>query len=823
MPAIPLTEDNISGNITANTKISYPDPFFDLSRNYIPKNIKTLFKFCRTFFYTSSFLRNVVTKLTEYPITDILYDNTIDTETKAQYDEILHRKLKIKSFLIEIGLDYFTYGNAFISTYMKPTRFLKCSNCEAETQIDLVNYKLEKFEFRGTCPSCKKSHVLFTPRDEYVKSIDNFKLVRWAPENIDIEYNPLSGSSTYFYTIPSQIKQAILLGNKTVLKEVPLIFLESLKKKKRIQLDENNLFHFKRPALAEDDMGWGKPIILPALKDIYYLQILKRGNEAIAQEYIVPNRIMFPQNTVTLDPFSMHPDTWIKTFEGEYCQLKDAVLSSRDLTTLDHNKTNIAAAKYRTLEDWDYMLNVKIFGMSAIDTKVNSIHPVKVWDSTTKTNIWKQAKDLSLDDYVAFPINPKVSQHIPPFKSITSEYLYLLLEMRDSLLSTNKFFSIDNKDNILILNYCPDGDFFFHENFVYSKIISIEEISDREVLAIEVSDLTHSYLSAGFINKNTQLNLGKWRSQIEEQIRKWKYDPNHIGVFPIPVGYQQLGGNARALLLTPEMKFLEEGIINSLGVPLEFIKGGSTWTGSSISLRIVENHFITYRELLEDFLNYFLVYKLVNNLSYAPTKLKFQKFKMSDDIQSKNLVLQLSEAGKISDAKLLDEFGYSFDEEMEALRRSRTERLEETIAQREIDAEAQGKAALILAKYQSQAQTIASNEAFNQEIELFQEELTRENIGIPDDPSKIIEKYTITILSMPPAERDKFLRTMAQSMPVTYTMVLKRIQQYQADRSQSEAYIQNMLKANDGQKAPKVPKKEIPEEKTKGNTRGEPQ
>jgi len=160
---------------------------------------------------------------------------------------------------------------------------------------------------------------------------------------------------------------------------------------------------------------------------------------------------------------------------------------------------------------------------------------------------------------------------------------------------------------------------------------------------------------------------------------------------------------------------------------------------------------------------------------------------------------------------------------MEALRRSRTERLEETIAQREIDAEAQGKAALILAKYQSQAQTIASNEAFNQEIELFQEELTRENIGIPDDPSKIIEKYTITILSMPPAERDKFLRTMAQSMPVTYTMVLKRIQQYQADRSQSEAYIQNMLKANDGQKAPKVPKKEIPEEKTKGNTRGEPQ
>lgn len=29
-------------------------------------------------------------------------------------------------------------------------------------------------------------------------------------------------------------------------------------------------------------------------------------------------------------------------------------------------------------------------------------------------------------------------------------------------------------------------------------------------------------------------------------------------------------------MLTPEMKFLEEIIINSLGVPIEFIKGGAS-------------------------------------------------------------------------------------------------------------------------------------------------------------------------------------------------------------------------------------------------------
>ena len=60
---------------------------------------------------------------------------------------------------------------------------------------------------------------------------------------------------------------------------------------------------------------------------------------------------------------------------------------------------------------------------------------------------------------------------------------------------------------------------------------------------------------------------------------------------------------------------IEETIINSLGVPLEFIKGGSTFTSGSVSLRIVENHFITYRELLTDFVNHFFIKKMVELLN----------------------------------------------------------------------------------------------------------------------------------------------------------------------------------------------------------------
>ncbi|MBC8408594.1 MAG: hypothetical protein H8E12_07740 [Rhodobacteraceae bacterium] len=80
MPAEPLTDADIVGG--SNVR-KYPNPFFDLSKNFVPKNIKTLFSYCKTFFYTNAFLRNVITKLTEYPITEILIDSS-ETEFKKE-------------------------------------------------------------------------------------------------------------------------------------------------------------------------------------------------------------------------------------------------------------------------------------------------------------------------------------------------------------------------------------------------------------------------------------------------------------------------------------------------------------------------------------------------------------------------------------------------------------------------------------------------------------------------------------------------------------------------------------------------------------------
>ncbi len=565
--------------------VKYPNPFFDLSANYVPKNIKTLFKFCRDYYHTNGFMNNVINKLTEYPITDIMYDSTTDVQIKAKYDEILHNKLKIKSFLIEIGLDYFTFGNSFISVALDTTRFLKCRSCNNVELFDNVsNMTLRNFDIQAECKVCS-SKTLMDIQDDTIKDINAFRLIRWAPENIDIVYNGITGKSTYLYRIPAKTRAGILSSNRYILKDVPVAFLKSLKEKKDILLDPDNLFHLKMPRLADEDMGWGMPLVLPALRDIYYLQTLRRGNEAIANEHIVPKKVISPASNGYSDPLS-------------------------------------------------------------------------------------------------------------------------------------------------------------------------------------------------------SMNLGKWRSEVDSQLKKWKRDPNHIGIFPIPMTYQQLGGDAKLLSLTPELRFVEESIINSLGVPLEFIKGGASWTGSSISLRIIENHFLTYRELLKDFLNFFLVQKINRILGYPKVSLYFKRFKMSDDGDAKQLALNLNAAGKLSDARLLEDFGYSYDDESQAIKLTRTQSIEDTTAEMLKQAEAQGKAQIVAAEYQARAQKALEDMPVKLKMEAFEEELAQELGGIPDDPFKVVEKYANQINAMDPVSQGQTLIKIQKQMPVTYGFIIDYLMTLQAQAAQ---------------------------------------
>jgi hypothetical protein len=585
------TGNSINNEYSANSRLPYANPFFDLSKLFIPKNIKSMFRYCRIFFYTFEYISNVIQKLSEYPVTDMMViPETESKEIKEKWETYLNKTIHIKRLLQEIGLDYHVFGNCFVSANSRYTRFLKCGKCSAEIRITKPDFKWKfiNFTFKGHCPECKQE-ADFIIKDQTLRNEESLRFIRWAPESMIIKFDPYLNDSRYFYQVPAHIERGIRIGDRIVLETIPAVFIEAVKAKRAIELSKTNIYHFKRPVLAEEDMAFSKPLILPAMKKIYYMQTLQRANEAIAAEHIIPQRVMYPQSTPNLDVY-------------------------------------------------------------------------------------------------------------------------------------------------------------------------------------------------------TGMNLANYKGAIEEQILKWRRDSNYIAIMPVPIGYQQIGGDGKNLLLTSELKFLQDSVITSLGVPLEFVQGGAQWTGASVSLRLMGNFFLNYRELLHDFLNEFFIPKSIALANMPRIKeIRMQKFRMADDPVYQQLLINLNAANKISDDYLLTELNVDAADAraklLQELKGNGAMILEETA---KIRARADGEAGVLMARYQSRAAWEQQMETMRLMEQPFSVELALEvtqklgDITVSqDNVSEYLHKMSVQLSLQDPELQAQTLLKLQQTCPTMYMFLMQRLQNLQ--------------------------------------------
>jgi hypothetical protein len=116
-------------------------------------------------------------------------------------------------------------------------------------------------------------------------------------------------------------------------------------------------------------------------------------------------------------------------------------------------------------------------------------------------------------------------------------------------------------------------------------------------------------------------------------------------------------------LLQGELDFLSQTIIGGMGIPKEFVFGGLNWTGSSVSLRTLENEFFHHRSQLLELVFWIKDKARVYLAMPDIDSIRFLDFKMADDVQRLTLVGGLEAAGKISTSTYLTELGYDFETE----------------------------------------------------------------------------------------------------------------------------------------------------------------
>jgi len=492
--------------------VNYPSPFFDIAHTYLPVTVKGMFRWCRYYFLTNPIINAAVFKLSEYPITELLIDHE-DSKVAKKWKEYFEDHLNYRAYQIECGLDYHTYGNCLSSLSFPFKKYLTCPQCKFQAEAKRIrpHWVFTNFEFRLSCPKCGYLGTAKS-KDIYFKNEAGVRVMRWNPEDVEVTHSDLTGEYTYFYNIPPTIRNDVIIGKKDAVEKVPEVFIQALRQQKGIVFNQDTFFHLRRPTLADQDRGWGLPLLLPCLKDTFYLQLMKKAQESILLEHILPLRILFPQaGSGTSDPY-------------------------------------------------------------------------------------------------------------------------------------------------------------------------------------------------------TSINLVDWRDHVATEIARWRMDPNYIPILPLPIGNQTIGGDGRALLLVQEMQALSEQLINGMQVPLEFIKGGLSYAGTNVSMRMLENQFIVYLSRHERMANW-VMRQAADYLDWPMAHIRFKPFKMADDIQRKAFLFQLNQANKISDTTLLADSDLSQEDEDNIMERETAARMKATEKQQMAMAQLQGKQQSIMMKMQAKAQQEAQQAA----------------------------------------------------------------------------------------------------------------
>ena len=269
---------------------SYPNPMYRYIHTFIPGNLMELFAWCEFIYNNSPQLSTSIRRFAEYPITEVVFP--IENKTTKKYEDYFYH-INLKDLLISCGIDYHVYGNAFISPYYPFIRFLKCQKCGKEFNAEKVDYKFSNAKFILNCPDC--NHIgTSEARDRKIKNPKKLRWVRWSPKDVEIEFNEISNEHRYHLKMPYDIENSIKKGNLHMINSTPIEYIKAIVNNKRFCFSSDSIYHIKATTPAGFVKGWGFPMLTPALYEVLHVAVLKRANEAIAWEHIVPRMVISP-------------------------------------------------------------------------------------------------------------------------------------------------------------------------------------------------------------------------------------------------------------------------------------------------------------------------------------------------------------------------------------------------------------------------------------------------------------------------------------------------------------------------------------------------
>jgi hypothetical protein len=304
---------------TTYSESAFADPFNDYATTQMPTTMRSALWWSEYIWQVQGTYRMAMERIVSYFLTDIELGGEASDDEKKKYKEFLDEQLYALNFLGQVMRDRLCYGNAFASVVVPFRRYLQCPKTGDMYPLKVAYYNFDfkfndQFEFVATCPKTGWRgpwQLIDKPREES----DHLILKRWNPHEIELLHDPYTDEVAYLWRIPEYYKRMVKEGNLFHLERASKQVLEAIRHNKLFRFNREALFHMKEPTLAGiRNMGWGIPRSLVNYRQIWYVQVLRRYNEAIALDYIVPFRLITPGTSggtsaggiATNDPMSIY-------------------------------------------------------------------------------------------------------------------------------------------------------------------------------------------------------------------------------------------------------------------------------------------------------------------------------------------------------------------------------------------------------------------------------------------------------------------------------------------------------------------------------------
>lgn len=302
----------------------FPDPFADVSSLHLPTNLRSALHWSEFIWSNNGTYRMAMERMLAYFLTEIEINHADDEETE-KWGDFHENTLGTITALQSALRSRLCYGNSFSSVIVPFRRFLQCPKCgfmlplgEMVKHKTKFNYKFDLPNFTATCPTCAVGSGFtghWVIKDEADDEEKKIRLKLWNPHEIELLHDQFSDDTAYLWRIPDDYKQRVRQGHLYYLERVPAKVLEAIHKNQVFRFKPDTIFHMKEPVLAGIvNRGWGIPRALTNFRQIWYVQVLRRFNEAIALDYVIPFRIITPAprtgggsagGGMTVDPLAM--------------------------------------------------------------------------------------------------------------------------------------------------------------------------------------------------------------------------------------------------------------------------------------------------------------------------------------------------------------------------------------------------------------------------------------------------------------------------------------------------------------------------------------